>query len=46
MDLIKELKINTSKLDEKYDGYILIRRTGIHRLLTEATRDQDRAWVG
>jgi hypothetical protein len=44
MDLIKELKINTSKLDEKYDGYILIGRTGIHRLLTASTREQDRAY--
>jgi hypothetical protein len=44
MDLIQELKINTSKLDEKYDGYILNGRTGIHRLLTASTREQDRAY--
>ena len=44
MDLIKELKIKTSKLDEKYDGYILIGRTGIHRLLTAPTRERDRAY--
>ena len=44
MDLLQELKINTSKLDEKYDGYILIGRTGIHRLLTASTREQDRAY--
>jgi hypothetical protein len=42
MDLIKELRIKTSKLDEKYDGYILIGRTGIHRLLTAPTRERDR----
>ena len=35
------LGIKTTKLQQRPDGYIIIGRTGIHRLLTESTREQD-----
>jgi hypothetical protein len=41
MKLIKNLGIKTDKLEEKYDGYIMIGRFYLHRLLTEETRDDD-----
>ena len=46
LNLIKRLGIKTDKLDESPDKYIRIGHTGIHRLLTAPTRDQDRTdWV-
>jgi hypothetical protein len=46
LNLIHRLGIRTDKLDESPDGYIRIGHTGIHRLLTASTRDQDRAdWI-
>jgi hypothetical protein len=42
INLIRSLDIKTSKLQQKYDGYIVIGRTGIHRYLKESTREQDR----
>jgi hypothetical protein len=46
LNLIHRLGIRTDKLDESPDGYIRIGHTGIHRLLTSPTRDQDRAdWI-
>ena len=46
LNLINRLGIRTDKLDESPDEYIRIGHTGIHRLLTAPTRDQDRSdWV-
>ena len=46
LKLINQLGIRTDKLDESPDKYIRIGHTGIHRLLTAPTRDQDRSdWV-
>jgi hypothetical protein len=46
LKLINQLGIRTDKLDESPDKYIRIGHTGIHRLLTAPTRDQDRAdWI-
>jgi hypothetical protein len=43
---INQLGIRTDKLDESPNGYIRTGHTGIHRLLTAPTRDQDRDdWV-
>jgi hypothetical protein len=42
MKLIQILGIKTDKLEEKYDGYIMIGRLYLHRLLTEETRDADK----
>ena len=41
MALIQTLGIKTTKLQQRPDGYIIIGRTGIHRLLTEPTREKD-----
>jgi hypothetical protein len=46
LNLIHRLGVRTDKLDESPDGYIRIGHTGVHRLLTAPTRDQDRDdWV-
>jgi hypothetical protein len=46
MKLIQFLGIKTDKLEEKYDGYIMIGRLYLHRLLTEETRDSDKKfWI-
>ena len=46
LNLIKRLGIRTDKLDEFPDKYIRFGHTGIHRLLTAPTRDEDRDdWV-
>ena len=52
MALIQSLGIKTTKLQQRPDGYIIIGHTGIHRLLTESTRERDekywlkQGWVG
>ena len=42
IELLKSLGISTKKLKQKHAGYIVLGRTGIHRLLTEPTREKDK----